>query len=144
MAALIKYTALEPFVTGPLLWVLTRGSPDLRARILRPLASLPYHINPTTLVKTLKWLFALGVASRLNQLLNNFALNKWTINDGGRPYNWPEEICVITGGSGGIGSELARKLADKGIRIAIMDLQPPPAPLKSRKHAQATFDTCLN
>ena len=88
MAALIKYTALEPLVTGPLLWVLTRGSADLRARVLRPLGSLPYYqLSPTTLVRALKWLFALGVAARLNRLLNGLALNKWTVNDGGRPYN---------------------------------------------------------
>lgn len=125
MAALVKYTAFEPLLTGPLLWVLTRGSPDLRARVLRPLASLPFKVEAGTLVTTLKWLFALGVVGRVNNWLNKWALNNWQFGQQGRPWIWKDEICVVTGGSGGIASEMIKKLAPTGMKIAVLDLAPP-------------------
>ena len=132
MASIITRTAFEQCVTGPLLWVLTRASPELRERILRPLSSLPFDIekNLPTIVTTLKWLFALGILGRVNSWLTKFALNNWKVNDGGKPWNWPTEIAVVTGGSGGIGSLVVKKLAERGVRVAIMDPSPPPASLK--------------
>ena len=132
MATIIKYTALEPILTGPLLWVLTRGSPDLRDRVLRPLASLPFKVESGTVVKSLKWLFALGLVRYFNNFMNGFALNKWKIGSaGGAPWDMPREIAVVTGGSGGIATEMIKKLAPTGMRVAILDLQPPPAGLKA-------------
>lgn len=132
MATIIKHTAFEPVLTGPLLWVLTRGNADLRDRVLRPLASLPFRVETGTLVTTLKWLFALGCVRYLNTFMNRFALNKWKIGSaGGRPWNMPQEVAVITGGSGGIATEMIKKLAPTGMHIAVLDLQPPPAEVGS-------------
>ena len=39
--------------------------------------------------------------------------------------NWPKEIVVITGGSGGIGEEVVNKLERLGATVAIMDVVPP-------------------
>ena len=135
MTTLIKATVLEPFITGPLLYVLTKGSPELRERILRPLASLPFTISAATLVTALKWLVAAGVARRFNDFMNKLAFNGWTFNNGGRAWDWENELCVITGGSGGLGSIVVRHLLQKGVRVAIMDVSPPPPSLQSCKNA---------
>ncbi|KAI9716593.1 MAG: hypothetical protein M1828_007626 [Chrysothrix sp. TS-e1954] len=134
MASIVKYTALEPLLTGPLLYVLTRGSPELKSRLLEPLGRLPFKIEPSTLITSLKWLLALGVVGRLNSLMNRWAINRWKLNDGGAPWVWNQEICVITGGSGGIGSELVKKLATTGMKVVIMDLQPPPESLSGYRN----------
>ena len=140
MAAIVKYTALEPLFTGPLLYALTRGSPDLKNRILELVARLPIKIETTTLVTTLKWLFALGALGRANNLLNRWATNRWRLNTGGAPWVWNQEICVITGGSGGIGSELVKKLAATCMKGGIIDFQQPPQSLIC--YLNVSFNEC--
>ena len=110
--------------------MLTRGSPELRQRVLSPLASLPFNVDVPTLITALKWLFALGLFGRINSWLNKLALNNWKFSDGGKAWDMPNEVAAITGGSGGIGSEVIKKLAPTGMKIAIMDLQPPSGELK--------------
>ncbi|KAJ5645023.1 epidermal retinol dehydrogenase 2 [Penicillium longicatenatum] len=39
--------------------------------------------------------------------------------------NWTKELVVITGGAGGIGGELVKKLEGLGATVAILDLDPP-------------------
>jgi hypothetical protein len=39
--------------------------------------------------------------------------------------NWTREVIAVTGGSGGIGEEIVRKLESLGATIAIMDILPP-------------------
>lgn len=126
MAAIFKYTLFEPIVTGSLLYVLTRGSPDIRAKVLAPLARLPFEIKPEFLVSVLKALTAVGVLGRINGWLNQWALNNWQIGNTGRPWIWKDEVAVITGGSGGIASEVIRRLAPTGMKIAVFDISSPP------------------
>ena len=40
-------------------------------------------------------------------------------------YNWIREVVVITGGSDGIGKHISWLLAEKGCKIASLDIQPP-------------------
>lgn len=130
MASVLSNTLFQPIFTGPLLWALTRGSPEIRDRILRPLAQLPFKLEEGTLVTGLKWLFALGVVGKINGFLNRWALNKWLLSDKGAAFNPPREIAVITGGSGGIAVEIIKNLAPTGMKIAILDISPPPASIK--------------
>ncbi|GAA5860323.1 hypothetical protein JCM3774_000380 [Rhodotorula dairenensis] len=71
-------------------------------------------------------LCAVGAALQLNRLLdhaarNNFALDrkgwKWGRADG-------NEIVLITGGAGGLGSNVARRLAGRNIKVVILDVAP--------------------
>lgn len=46
--------------------------------------------------------------------------NNW-VND---KYDWRREIVVVTGGSDGIGGIVVRLLAERGIKVAVLDVQP--------------------
>lgn len=143
MASIIKHTAFEPLLTGPLLWILTRGPSDTRDKLLSAVASLPFRVETPTLITALKWLVALGVAGKVNSWLNKFALNNWKVDTGAKPWDMPNEVAAITGGSGGIGSEVIKKLAPTGMKIAIMDLQPPSGELKGRRF-RLRFSSVVN
>lgn len=134
MASIIKHTAFQPLITGPLLYILTRGSPELRARLLEPLASLPFSLESAGFIKGLKWAFALGLFTRVNGWLNQFARNCWsTGNSGGKAWDWPNEVMAVTGGSGGLGSVAISICAKTGMKVAIMDVAPPGENLKACK-----------
>ena len=47
-------------------------------------------------------------------------LNNWTKDD----YDWDKEIVLITGGAGGIGGNVVKLLAEKGIKVVVMDFIP--------------------
>ncbi|KAL9060770.1 MAG: hypothetical protein Q9162_000474 [Coniocarpon cinnabarinum] len=134
MAGLLRNTLFNPLLTGPLLLALTRGSPETRTRILDTVGKVPYAPNEALLIRSLKYLLAFGLVSQLNRFLTRLALNKWQLRDTTPPFDPKNEVCVITGGSGGIGSEIVRNLARTGMRIAIMDLTPPPADLKAYRN----------
>jgi NAD(P)-dependent dehydrogenase (short-subunit alcohol dehydrogenase family) len=38
-------------------------------------------------------------------------------------YDWEKEIVVVTGGSDGIGKAIVHLLAEKGIKVAVLDVQ---------------------
>jgi len=135
-SALIKYIFLNPVLTGGAFFALTRGSPDIQQLLLQPLAYLPaaIRISPETLISSLKVLFALGSVTTVSGILDRFAFNGWTIFTGAKPWEWEKELCVITGGSGGLGAIVTRHLVQKGVTVAIVDVQaPPPSVAASNK-----------
>ncbi|PGH06674.1 hypothetical protein AJ79_06458 [Helicocarpus griseus UAMH5409] len=113
---LIKSTALAPSLTLPLylLSKYTAKGQDLAAS--RPQA-----------FKVLKYLLAIGLVRKVNGWINNYALNHGTSDT----YVWKSEIAVVTGGSDGIGRRVTLLLAARGIKVAVLDVQPlkyhPPA-----------------
>lgn len=63
---------------------------------------------------------------RLNRVFNAFALNNWSFTARGT-WDWPTEVAVVTGGCGGIGKELVSGLRKKAVKVAVLDLLPPPS-----------------
>lgn len=63
----------------------------------------------------------IGIARVINGFLSRGAQNNWQSSK----YEWEKEIAVITGGSDGIGKNIAFLLAERGVKIASLDKQPP-------------------
>jgi 3-oxoacyl-ACP reductase-like protein len=105
----------------------------LKATALNPAFSVPAYILSlynskgrelaTKHPKIAKWLPALAywsVLRKLSAFLDSGVTNNWT-ND---VYDWNKEIVVVTGGSDGIGAKVVQLLAERGIKVVILDIQP--------------------
>ncbi len=76
-------------------------------------------LHPTAFSR-FKKVFYLALVRYLSKKLSDGVTNGWS-ND---RYNWPEEIAVITGGSGGIGGHVVKLLAERGLKVVVLDIQP--------------------
>ena len=56
----------------------------------------------------------------LSGYLDAGSLNNWTKD----PYDWEKEIVLITGGAGGIGGHVVKLLAERGIKVVVLDVIP--------------------
>jgi 3-oxoacyl-ACP reductase-like protein len=101
--------------------------------LLNPVITLPillaakYTAKGQTLAEShgraftnLKTLLYIGLARYASSFLDNAVTNNWT-ND---QYDWSKEIVVVTGGSDGIGAIVVKLLAERGIKVAVLDVQP--------------------
>ena len=135
--AFLRYAATEPFFTGALLAALTRAPLQYRSRFRKLLGDAglsPERI--ALLIKSLKYLLAIGVARRINQSLNKLALNGWKLfGKPGAPFEWSavnkSEIVVVTGGCSGFGYEMVKGFA-KHAKVIVLDISPIPEDLKKR------------
>lgn len=106
---IIRNTALNPSLLLPMILLarLTKKGQDLA--ILHP-----------TAFSRLKTLLCLGTLRLLNNYLSDKALNNWVEDK----YSWSKEIVLITGGAGGIGGHVVQLLAERGITVVVLDIQP--------------------
>ena len=136
MAAIVRKVALDPVVIGPFLWALTRAPASIREPLLARLSIILSAQNVARLIRALKWVLTLGVASKVNRRLNQWALNNWNRKSQTARWKWNSEIAVVTGGSSGIGLETTRLLMRKGIKVAVLDVNPLPKELEGCKCAR--------
>ena len=68
----------------------------------------------------IKLLFYASIIRTISGYLDNGVLNNWTKD----PYNWDKEIVLITGGAGGIGGNVVKLLAERGIKVVVLDVIP--------------------
>lgn len=85
----------------------------------------------------LKVLIGLGIVRVLNRALNSLATNHWLISSSPptKPWDWPNEIAVVTGGCGAIGQALTEGLTAKGVKVAVWDIVDPPPAIERNPNA---------
>jgi hypothetical protein len=83
-------------------------------------------------LKGLKWCLALGVTRLYNKQLNYIAMNSGRLQADRTRWEWSREVAVITGGCSGIGELVAKRLLDRGIKVAVLDIQELPRSLLDR------------
>ncbi|KAF2115585.1 hypothetical protein BDV96DRAFT_599894 [Lophiotrema nucula] len=109
---LFQNTVLNPVLTIPLL--LAARYTD-KGKVL--------SAEHAQALKYLKTALYLGIASKVNGILDDYVINN-AQND---VYDWSpggKELVIVTGGSDGIGKIVVQLLAERGIRVAVMDVQP--------------------
>ncbi|KAL3466296.1 hypothetical protein BJX64DRAFT_250543 [Aspergillus heterothallicus] len=106
----LQRTVLSPWKTVPLLLLAHYTSKGQDVALQNPKA-----------LQALKILASLAVLRRLNAFLNQRALNNGVADS----YDWNREVVVLTGGSNGIGRQVAKLLGSKGVKVAILDIAPP-------------------
>lgn len=106
---IIGRTALNPALLLPLLLLarFTKKGEDLS--ILHPVA-----------LSRVKLLFYASIIRLVNRYISNNAMNNWVSDK----YDWSKEIVLITGGAGGIGGHVVQLLAERGIKVVVLDIQP--------------------
>lgn len=130
--------ALNPIVTTALLWILTKGPPQLRRQLTNRIPALRDSTQYAQIVKALKVCLALGIARVLNKQLNHVALNSGRLRSDKARWNWSCEVAVVTGGCSGIGELVVKKLISKDIRVAVLDIRQLPPSLQSGKSYPCT------
>ncbi|GAA5840866.1 hypothetical protein JCM11251_007625 [Rhodosporidiobolus azoricus] len=66
--------------------------------------------------------FGLSVGLKINEWLSRAVRNNLTRSV--KLWVWTEEVVVITGGAGGLGSEVARRLSARGTKVVLLDVAP--------------------
>ncbi|KAF7860771.1 hypothetical protein EAF04_008289 [Stromatinia cepivora] len=115
----------DPKLTGALLVALLYYPHKLQA--ILPTNIQP-HIASLAFVRTLKILLVFGILRSVNKKLSQLVLNNWK---GNAKFIKSQELVLITGGSSGIGEIMARDFSCKGVKVVVMDLNPPKTPFPS-------------
>jgi all-trans-retinol dehydrogenase (NAD+) len=111
LISLIKHTALDPRKSLPLYLasLYTARGREIAQR------------NPGLAKKWLVRAVYAGIALKIKNFLDKAVSNNWVSDT----YNWSKEIVVVTGGSDGIGMKVVQLLAERGIKVVVLDVQPP-------------------
>ncbi|KAF9893639.1 hypothetical protein FE257_010951 [Aspergillus nanangensis] len=76
---------------------------------------------PSTLSQPVLYGAVLSAALWVNDWLSKWSHNNWTRDT---RWDWRKEVVVVTGGSSGIGASVAHRLAEDGVRVAVVDIAP--------------------
>ena len=141
MASVIKNAPFSPAITGALLFALTRAPDNVRQPLLQRLRQYLSGNSIARIITTLKWLFALGLVRNVNTAFSEIAQNNFRLRSEKSKYDWPNEIAVITGATGGFGSLMSKGLAAKGVKIMAVDITED-MPQHMKEHQQISYYRC--
>lgn len=106
---LVRLTALNPAFLLPFLLLVRYTNKGEKWAILHP-----------TAFRRIKVLFYWAMLKMASQWYGDKVLNNWVTD---RAWDLKREVAVVTGGCGGIGGILVRLLAERGVRVAVLDIQ---------------------
>lgn len=86
---------------------------------LDPLLS---YINSSLLTKALLAVLVISILRSANRTLSSLVVNNWQRQ---RPWDNNRELVLLTGGCSGIGKQIMLDLAQKGVRVVILDVVEP-------------------
>ena len=109
LGTLIRNTLLNPILLAPAV-LLARFTE--RGRL--------FASENASLSSWIQTFAALGLVRVVNSWLTRRTLNNG-VKDA---YNWTNEVVLITGGSDGIGARIAQMLAERDIKVVVLDVQP--------------------
>jgi all-trans-retinol dehydrogenase (NAD+) len=124
LTAPLRHALFDARVTAPLLVALLYYPDKLRS-ILPP--KLHPWISSLVVVRTLKITLGLSLTTRLSKTLSRLAANNFHAD---AKFIKSQEIVLISGGCSGIGLEMVKFFAVNGVKVVIMDLNPPQETLR--------------
>ncbi|KAF3161851.1 hypothetical protein EYR41_011990 [Orbilia oligospora] len=105
------------------LGILKYAPPEYLAPLIDLLSKTP--VTPQRILSCVQffaWFKLLtGVTSNINSYFSWKKENNWVTDD---KYDWEKEVVMITGGSGGLGEQMAIQFAEKGVTVVVVDVNP--------------------
>jgi all-trans-retinol dehydrogenase (NAD+) len=132
---------LTATTSAALLFILTQGPATLRDPLVRILTK---RTSEARVIRTLKWTLGFTAWVGTNKLLSAWARNNWLLASNQKQWDWPNEVAVVTGGSGGIGELIVKGLVAKGVKVAVLDVQPLPEALAKCMSDVGPCPPCLS
>lgn len=133
----VRLTVLQPFLSGAVILAASQSRaletrwPSL-AKLswsgVKPIDALR-RLRSTRTLTCLGVFFVVGILRKLNRLLSRLVLNNFNTDT---TWDWPKEVVVITGGSGGIGGMMAQRFAEKNATVISLDIAPPKTPVSCK------------
>jgi len=102
----------------------------VQQEVLRIIQRLPFGVTPAVLVTAAKWLLGLGIVRYASSELSEVAYNNWRPFGDAHRWKWADEVAVVTGACSGIGEEIAKALARRGVKVVALDMAELPARLE--------------
>jgi all-trans-retinol dehydrogenase (NAD+) len=119
--------ALNPNIVGTLHFILTKAPAKIREPARNFLTKRLGESATEKVIKTLGWLTFIALAKKINERLDEWALNNWVWKPQTANWTWSWEVAVVTGGSQGIGRQIVKGLLERDVKVAVLDIAPLPA-----------------
>jgi all-trans-retinol dehydrogenase (NAD+) len=132
LTAPIRLALFDPKVTAPLLVALLYYPEKLRDLLPERLHPL---ISSQAVIRALSVLLGLSIVRGVNRKLGEWAANNWQKD---AKFIKSQELVLLSGGTSGIGKLMAEEFARRGVRVVILDLNPPKQELRRSFPSQLT------
>lgn len=109
IAKLVAKTVLNPWLTLP---IVLAGKYTEKGKLLAMVYEKAFG--------QVKLALYIGLFRSINNFLSRKSNNNWVSDR----YVWSKEIVVVTGGAAGIGAHVVQLLAERGIKVVVLDIQP--------------------